>query len=137
LRTQPETDRTSDTISKDQYVQLIKRMYKVLLPLYREDEMAREVAQEWIQDARGKSTMNLTKFQKMLYRIAHSWGTHIDMDEYSELLEKIYARITIKQVIRGDSGKVETILPRIQIDIFQEQEEEDGAEWQSCVSDEY
>ena len=57
--------------------------------------------------------MNLTKFQKMLFRISHSWGSHIDMDEYIELLEKIYERITIKQVIRGENGKVETVLPRI------------------------
>ena len=41
---------------------LMKRIYKVLLPLYREDEMAREVAQEWNFDSRAKSTMNLTKF---------------------------------------------------------------------------
>jgi len=29
------------------------------------------------------------------------------------------------------------VLPRIQVEIFQEKEEEDGAEWQSCLSDEY
>mmetsp|Transcript_10867 Transcript_10867/g.13711 ORF Transcript_10867/g.13711 Transcript_10867/m.13711 type:complete len:116 (-) Transcript_10867:1471-1818(-) len=115
----------------------MKRIYKVLLPLYREEEMAREVAQEWIHDARGKPTMNLTKFQKTLFRIAHSWGTHIDMEEYIELLNKVYDRITIKQVIRGETGKVETCIPRIQVEIFQENEEEDGAEWQSCLSDEY
>ena len=66
--------------------------------------MSREVSQEWIHDARGKTSMNLTMFQKMLFRIAHSWGTHIDMDEYVELLQKIYDRITIKQVIRGETG---------------------------------
>ena len=48
--------------------------------------MNREVAQEWIHDARGQSTMNLTMFQKMLFRVAHSWAVHIDMDEYVELL---------------------------------------------------
>jgi len=59
------------------------------------------------------------------------------MDEYVELLTKVYERITIKKIIRGDSGQVEIALPRIQVDIFQEKEEEDGAEWQSCLSDEY
>ena len=99
--------------------------------------MNREVAQEWIHDARGQSTMNLTMFQKMLFRIAHSWAVHIDMDEYVELLQKVYERITVKKVIRGDTGAVEIALPRIQIEILQEKEEEDGAEWQSCLSDEY
>ena len=115
----------------------MKRVYKVLLPLYREAEMTREVAQEWIFDARSQETMNLTMFQKMLFRIAHSWATHIDIDEYVELLNKVYARITMKKIIRGDSGKVEMALPRIQVEIFQPKDDEDAAEWQSCLSDEY
>ena len=90
----------------------------MLLPLYREEEMNREVAQEWIHDARGQTTMNLTMFQKMLFRIAHSWAIHIDMDEYVELLQKIYERITVKKVIRGDTGAVEIALPRIQVELL-------------------
>ena len=75
-------------------------------------------------------------FQKMLFRIAHSWGTHIDMDEYIELLSKIYDRITIKKVIRGETGAVEIALPRIQVEIFQEKDEGDADDWVSCLSDE-
>ena len=75
--------------------------------------MNREVAQEWIHDARGQKTMNIIMFQKMLYRVAHAWGTHIDMDEYVEVLSKVYDRITIRKVIRGDSGAVDVALPRI------------------------
>ena len=115
----------------------MKRIYKVLLPLYRSEEMNREVSQEWIHDARGQKEMNLICFQKTLFRVAHSWGTHIDMDEYIEVLNKIYDRIIVKQIIRGDSGQVEIAIPRIQVEILQEKEEEDGAEWQSCLSDEY
>ena len=43
-------------------MELMKRIYKVLLPLYREEEMNREVAQEWINDARGQQSMNLIMF---------------------------------------------------------------------------
>ena len=57
--------------------------------------------------------MNLTLFQKTLFRIAHSWGVHIDIDEYVELLTKIYERITIKKIIRGETGETEIALPRI------------------------
>ena len=96
----------------------MKRVYKVLLPLYREDEMCREVAQEWIHDARGQDSMNLIMFQKMLFRVAHSWGTHIDMDEYVELLGMIYDRITVKKVVRGATGAAEIARPRIQVEIF-------------------
>ena len=31
----------------------MKRVYKVLLPLYREAEMEKEIDQEWIMDTRG------------------------------------------------------------------------------------
>ena len=58
--------------------------------------MCREVAQEWIHDARGQDSMNLIMFQKMLFRVAHSWSAHIDMDEYVELLGLVYDRITVK-----------------------------------------
>ena len=80
--------------------------------------MCREVAQEWIHDARGQDSMNLIMFQKMLYRISHSWGTHIDTDEYVELLSMIYDRITSKKVVRGETGQTEIALPRIQVEIF-------------------
>ncbi len=62
---------------------------------------------------------------------------HIDIDEYVELLTKIYERITIKKIISGETGETELALPRIQIEIFQEKDAEDGAEWMSCLSDEY
>ena len=66
--------------------------------------MEKEIAQEWIMDARGQTKMDLNLFQKLLFRIAHFWGTHVDIPEYVELLEKIYERITCKKIIRGETG---------------------------------
>ena len=40
----------------------MKRVYKVLLPLYREAEMEKEIEQEWIMDTRGQSEMSLGLF---------------------------------------------------------------------------
>jgi hypothetical protein len=40
----------------------MKRVYKVLLPLYREAEMEKEIDQEWIMDTRGQSEMSLVLF---------------------------------------------------------------------------
>ena len=62
--------------------------------------------------------MNLALFQKLIFRIAHGWGTHIDIDEYIELLNRVYERITIKKIIRGETGETEVALPRIQVEIF-------------------
>jgi|688.fasta_scaffold1366927_1 hypothetical protein len=95
----------------------MKRMLKVLLPLYRETEMSKEIAQEWLLDSCGLQEMTLVLFQKTLFRIAHIWATHVDIKEYIELLEKVYSRITIKKVIRGADGSHEVFLPKIQIEI--------------------
>jgi hypothetical protein len=93
-------------------------MYKVLLPLYREQEASKEIAQEWIFDARGQKTMNIALFIKLMFRIAHAWAINIDQEEYIEILEKVYDRITAKRIIRGKTGKIEIALPRIQVNIF-------------------
>lgn len=105
--------------------------------MYREKEISREVSQEWIYDSRGQKVMNLTMFQKMLFRMAHAWATHIDLEEYIELLDKVYERIIAKKIIRGATGESEMALPRIEIEIFQEKEEEDTLDWVSCLSDEF
>ena len=96
----------------------MKRVYKVLLPLYREAEMEKEIEQEWIMDTRGQSEMSLILFQKLMFRIAHFWATHIDIAEYVELLNKVYERITCRKIIRGANGAVEVVLPRIEVNIF-------------------
>ena len=59
-----------------------------------------------------------------MFRVAHYWATHIDVAEYVELLWKVYERITCRKIIRGADGSVEVILPRIEVNVFQEKEVE-------------
>jgi hypothetical protein len=49
----------------------MKRVYKVLLPLYREAEMSKEIDQEWLQDSYNLGEMTYNLFSKLLFRIAH------------------------------------------------------------------
>jgi len=49
----------------------MKRIYKVLLPLYREAEMETEINQEWIMDSRGQPDITQNLLAKILFRIAH------------------------------------------------------------------
>jgi len=37
----------------------MQRIYKVLLPVNREEEMDKEIAQEWVVDSRGQQALNL------------------------------------------------------------------------------
>jgi hypothetical protein len=41
-------------------------------------------------DSDGEESLNFDLFNKLLFRIAHSWATHVDLDEYLEILDKIY-----------------------------------------------
>lgn len=54
--------------------------------------------------------MDQNLFTKFLFRIAHQWCASIDLDEYCELLEKVFDRITARKIVRAN-GKVEIALP--------------------------
>ena len=92
-------------------------------------------------------------FTKLLFRIAHQWATHVDLEEYLELLNKIYARITVRRCVRALDGSVEMCYPTIHVHLVTDRspngepiEGEDpfapaatGAEaalWEPCASDE-
>ena len=96
MKGQAGADLSSDTISQKQYTELLSRIYRVLACLYRENEMKEQVSQEWIYDLRGATEMDQNLFTKFLFRIAHQWCASIDIDEYCELLEKVFDRITAR-----------------------------------------
>jgi hypothetical protein len=124
-----------NTISKDQYCALLTRIYRVLAPLYRDAEMEAQVAQEWVYDSHNSNVMDQNLFMKFIFRIAHQWATSIDINEYIELLEKVYSRITHKVIVRS-SGATQVAYPHIQVTIDQEkqpQNEDFGdADWEMC-----
>jgi len=134
------------TVTKDQYTALMKRIYKVLLPLYRHKEMAAEIEQEWLMDSNGQPELTLHLFNKVLFRVAHQWGVNIDLQEYRELLMKVYQRITMKKVICARDNNVIVAHPTIQVEIlapevdgpdpFSSSEQEQNLEWEDCQSDE-
>jgi len=98
----------------------MKKIYKFLLPLYRDSEMTTEIEQEWLMDASGGEGMNLHVFTKLLFRIVHQFAVHIDIDEYLELLQKIYSRITVRKVIKAQDGKTLVCYPTVQVEVVNE-----------------
>jgi len=91
----------------------MKRVYKVLLPLYREKEMSKEIEQEWHMDSGGLQELNYHQFGKLIFRIAHHWATHIDLGEYVELLEKVFSRITVRKVLKTTDQNILICYPTI------------------------
>lgn len=109
----PEQDSTKNTISQKQYTLLLKRIYKVLLPLYRESEIESELAHEWLLDSHGQAEITQVVLGKILFRVAHWWSTNIDIDEYVDLLQRVHSRITFKRVYDVRTESQSDFLPKI------------------------
>lgn len=54
-------------------------------------------------DSQGQQGLNFSQLTKVLFRIAHEWAVNIDLDEYLELLTKIYQRIILRMSKQGYS----------------------------------
>ena len=99
-------------------------------------------------DSVGNAELSLHLFSKVLFRIAHQWATHVDLDEYCELLMKIFKRITVRRVIKSSDGSVIEAMPTLVVEIvtppvdegiddpFRSSEQEELAMWEACQSDE-
>lgn len=96
------SNNSSETLSKNQFTDLHMRILKVLAPLYRESEMVKEVANDWLLDSNGHSEMTLNLFQKYLFRIAHQWAVSFDLAEYCDLLQQIFDRVTARKIVRSN-----------------------------------
>jgi len=49
---------------------------------------------------------------KFIFRIAHQWATSIDINEYIELLNKVYDRIVHRSIVRS-TGATDIAYPHI------------------------
>jgi len=110
--------------------------------------MGFEIKEQWDKDTHGTAQLSYLDFKETLFRIAHWWATHFDLEEYETLLEQIYERITWKLVIQED-GSQNHIIPKINI-CFPDEEikiageseflskplVENKNEWDDCPSDE-
>ena len=125
----------------------MKLVYKVLLPLYRDSEMSLEIDHEWHADCSGSNELSLHQFTKLLFRVVHQWAIHIDLEEYLELLNKIYLRITHRKVVKSSNNQVYMAYPTVHVEIVPEDWETDdtfrsvaggneAALYESCSPDE-
>ena len=83
-----------ETMSRDEYAQVHRRIAKVLAPELTDDE-AHEAAQEdWVEDLCGHAEMTLARFIEGLLSIADGWVNSSDEVACDTFLERLYHRIT-------------------------------------------
>ena len=81
-------------IEKKSFLLIFSKIYKLILPIYNYDEIATHLDNEWLLSSKGKFTMDEYKFSKYLFKLIHTWSTHTKKEEYLDLLNKIFNRIT-------------------------------------------
>ena len=96
-------------------------------------------------DSRGQGELSFNLLTKVLFRIAHSWATNIDLDEYTDLLSKIFDRIIIISQVAYGREMVPTIAIKVSFPAEEKKIQEAKGknskdnladEWFECRSDE-
>lgn len=97
-------------------------------------------------DARGQPEISQNILAKILFRVAHWWCTNIDLEEYVDMLQRIYARITYKKAYFCQTESVKEFFPKIQISFPLEEKRisetvvrggvNADTDWMECASNE-
>lgn len=76
-------------------------------------------------DSSNHGALNLHLFSRLLFRIANQWAVHIDLEEYIEILEKIFERITVRKALSLADSSVKVCYPTIMVDVIADEEEKE------------
>ena len=124
---------TEGRIDKQNYVDLILRFSKLLIPDFSKEEILAVVEEDWANDSEGADSLSYSQFYNALFQLCDVWTEDISASGYSEFLMKIYRRITCKRTLLPD-GQVRDDLPCIQLVFPDELKKE--ADWEEADSQE-
>jgi len=96
-------------------------------------------------DSKGQGGLSFYALTRLLFRVAHSWCTNVDLDEYVDFLFQLYARICSR--FACDKGSDYEVFPRINVQFPNDElkykesggdlaQGGDNNEWLECRSDE-
>lgn len=84
----------SDTMSKEEYFFIHRRIAQALAPTLTEAEAEVAASDDWREDLNGAETMNFERYALGLCGIADMWTDSVDELDYVVFLNKLYRRIT-------------------------------------------
>ena len=84
----------SDTMSKEEYFFIHRRIAQALAPTLTEAEAEAAASDDWREDLNGAETMNFERYALGLCGIADMWTDSVDELDYVVFLSKLYRRIT-------------------------------------------
>ena len=116
-------------ISKESFTCLLSKILKILLPLFNYKEIPKYCEGIWKRYVKGKPTMTLEIFEKIIFKLTHLLSVHVNYNEYEDTLNLIYDRITcIKKY--SANGEEKIYYPSIKITLYNSLSKE---EYQNCT----
>ena len=109
------------TMCKDEYVHLLKLMYKLLMPVYNEAEACRAAVADWSDDNAGRPVMRFDTFLDGMYNLIDVWTLSCLEREYVELCE------LLTNAIVGPDGRVARHARDVQVRASERREREKEA----------
>ena len=65
-------------VTEEQYVTMMKKVYKTMLKVYDANDAENEARADWAKDAKGAATMGQTRFLDGLFELADVWTKSVD-----------------------------------------------------------
>lgn len=103
-------------INKETFISVYRKMLLFILPAYNRKEINSFVNNEFLEFSHGNASMNIEAFTEAVFKLIHTWCTHINKYEYCYFLELIINRIT-KKIYTYIDGRSVTKIPNIKITI--------------------
>ena len=86
-----------ETATCDEYIAIHVRISACLAPDLSRSERREAAAEEWANDAAGKSTMSFGQFTNAMHEMADLWTEDVSEVEYKYFLDKLHSRITARK----------------------------------------
>ncbi|KAF0697994.1 Aste57867_11325 [Aphanomyces stellatus] len=100
-----------DVITKDEYMQVMLLVFKVLRSEGFDKATASEqIEKDWIVDSRSRAYMNVTLFHDALFELVDVWTCDIEESTYVRFLDLLFKRIAVRAIVFFDGTVIKVTL---------------------------
>ena len=129
-------DASASELHREGHAIMLKRIYRVMIKHFDQDDCDRCIADDWKRDTKGKDVLTRKAFCDAFFELADTWTTGICGHEYAAFLRRLYEAVTIQVAQMGPDGKM-TMLSYVWKDEqdvqFDESYDDDDAEEKDAV----
>ncbi len=98
-----------DELHREGYARLMRRVYRLLIEDYEEEDVESSIAEDWAKDARGEQVLTRVRFCDAVFEIADMWTSGVSSAEYTSFLRRLFERVTTAEEEVDADGNVRTV----------------------------